>query len=298
MGCRSFSFIGVIVSLFFASFAQNLQNDSARISLDALLQKYAYKALVRPHTGILYKASHPANLSGMEASVIRLRSGTFWVRGANVSAFLFPPRIISEPFVKRFSIVLQNLGNWSSNYYSVPGYSLVTPVVGFRFYDSSNLSSNAIASLSLNVTGDPISVHFPQFLLPPGSNWTVRCVTFKVDGTFSLANITLPNVCFTRNQGHFSIVVEQPKMNVTKVRRLKKLWKWWVIGLVCGFLGLVLVCVVAMLVVWLTRRKKILKMEKKADQGESFKTIWVGPSKMPSAAVTRTHPVLENEYAP
>ncbi|XP_042505660.1 uncharacterized protein LOC122082263 [Macadamia integrifolia] len=298
MGYRSLSFIGIIVSLFLSSFAQNLQDDSARISLDVLLQQYAYKALVRPHTAILYKASLPAKFSGMKTSVIRFRSGSLWARGANVSAFRLPPRIISQPFVKRLAIVYQNLGNWSSNYYSVPGYSLVTPVIGFRVYDASNLSSKTISSLNLNVTRDPISVHFPQFQLPPGSNsTTVRCVTFNLDGTVSLSKMTIPNVCFTHNQGHFSIVVEQPKMNVSKARRLWKLWKWWVIGL-CGFVGLVLGFVVAMLVVRLKKAKKFLKMERKADQGESFKTIWIGPNKMPSAAVTRTHPVLENGYVP
>ncbi|KAJ4956341.1 hypothetical protein NE237_013124 [Protea cynaroides] len=294
MGCKSLYFISVIGFIFFSSFAQSLQNDSARLSLDALLQHYASKALARSHSGILYKASLPANLSGMEASVVRQRSGSLWSRGANYSSFRFPPRIIPSPYTRRLAMVFENLGNWSSYYYRIPGHSLVTPVVGFRAYDASNFSSIVITPVNLSLTGDPIFIHFPPFLLPSGLNWTARCVTFSVDGTVVLANMILPNVCSTRKQGHFSIVVEQPKRNE---KRAWKVWKWWVIGLVGGFVGLVGICVVCILVRH-TRAKKIRKMEKKADQGESFNTVWIGTSKMPSAAVTRTQPILENGYAP
>ncbi|XP_043715645.1 uncharacterized protein LOC122664028 [Telopea speciosissima] len=295
MGCRSLYFICVIFSLFFSSIAQSLQNQSARISLDDLLQQYASRVLARSHSGILYKATLPANLSGMEASVVRLRGGSFWTRGANYSAFQLPPKISASPYIKRLAIVYQNLGNWSSHYYRVSGHSLVTPVVGFRAYDASNFSSSVITPINLSVIGDPISIHFPQFLLPSGLNWTAKCVTFNVDGTVFLTDMTLPNVCSTPNQGHFSIVVEQPKR---KARRGWNLWRWWVVVVVCGFVGLVSICVVSILLVRHTKAKKIRKMERKADQGESFKTIWVGSSKMPSAAVTRTQPILENSYAP
>ncbi|KAJ4951923.1 hypothetical protein NE237_028755 [Protea cynaroides] len=303
MGCKSLFFIGIIVSLLVSSFVQSLQNDSARSSLDAHLQHYSYKALARARTGITYKASLPANFSGMEASIIWLKSGSFWARGTGFRAFRLPSKIIPLPYIKRLAIVYQNLGRRSSQYYSVPGYSLVTPVLGLRAYDASDLSSAAVAPLNLNVSGDPISIHFPLFRLPPGSsNLTVRCATFILHGTVSLAKMTLPNVCTTRNQGHFAIVVKQPKKNMIRKERslwkLWKKWKWWVIGIICGFVGLVFVCMVAMLVVRYTREKKIREMERRADESESFRTVWIGHSRMPSAAVTRTHPVLENGYVP
>ncbi|XP_042479540.1 uncharacterized protein LOC122060504 isoform X2 [Macadamia integrifolia] len=202
---------------------------------------------------------------------------------------------MTSPYIKRLAIVYQNLGNWSSHYYSVPGHSFVTPVVGFRVYDASNFIFSVITPMDLRVTGDPISIHFPQFMLPSGLNWTAKCVTFNIDGSVLLANMTLPNVCSTRNQGHFSIVVEQPKR---EVRKEWKLWRWWVGAIICLLVGLVSMGLVCILLVRHTRAKKIRKMERKADQGESFNTIWVGASKMPSAAVTRTQPILENGYVP
>lgn len=291
MGFKSLYIIGVIFSLFVSSFGQSFENNSSRDSLDALLQDYAFKSLARPHTGALYKASLPANLSGMEASVVRLRSGSFWTRGANFSSFHIPPRVMPIPYVRRLAIVYQNLGNWSSYYYNVPGYSLVSPVVGFMAYDASNLSVNGITKTNLSVTGDPISVHFPHVLLPEGSNLTTRCVTFSVGGSVFFSELTLPNVCHTRNPGHFSIVVHLKKKE-------ERLWKWWVIGFGFGFVGLVLVGLVVTVLVKFAKMKKIKKMEEKADEGEAFKTIWIGRSKMPSAIVTRTQPALENGYDP
>uniref|UniRef100_J3LBB3 Uncharacterized protein n=1 Tax=Oryza brachyantha TaxID=4533 RepID=J3LBB3_ORYBR len=47
---------------------------SAR-ALDAMLQDYAYRAFgAHPHTGIVYNAAAPANLTGVALSAVRLRS--------------------------------------------------------------------------------------------------------------------------------------------------------------------------------------------------------------------------------
>ena len=39
-------------------------------------------------------------------------------------------------------------------------------------------------------------------------------------------------------------------------------------------------------------------MEKVSERGESFDTVWIGKSKLPSASMVRTQPVLENSYLP
>ncbi|KAK8694045.1 hypothetical protein V6N13_071609 [Hibiscus sabdariffa] len=48
----------------------------AVIALDALLQDYAYRAFVRPKTGVLYDSVIPSNLTGFQITTIRVRSGS------------------------------------------------------------------------------------------------------------------------------------------------------------------------------------------------------------------------------
>ncbi|KAJ6320265.1 hypothetical protein OIU77_010427 [Salix suchowensis] len=139
-------------------------------SLDVLIHQYAMKVQAKKRTGTSLKVPLPANFSGMEVSVVRLRSGHFWERGVNFSSFYIPPRVTPFPFVKRLSIVYQNLGNWSTLYYRVPDYSLVAPVVGFMAYDASNSSAS--------------------------------------DGLVHFRNITNENTCITQGDGHFSVAVK------------------------------------------------------------------------------------------
>ncbi|KAA8516131.1 hypothetical protein F0562_019310 [Nyssa sinensis] len=228
----------------------------------------------------------------------RLRSGSFWARGANFSSsFHIPPRIIPMPFVKRLALVYQNLGNWSSYYYNVPNYTFVTPVVGFRTYDASNSSARGSTMLKLSIRGDPILVRFPHIDAPRGKNVTMKCVRFGIDGLVEFSNMTISNVCIARDQGHFTIVVPSGQAKMVPPRK-KKLWKLWVIGFVVGVIGLVLVVLVGVLIYKLVRMKRIGEMEKQSERSEALETMWVGMSKMPSATGIRTQPMLENDYLP
>ncbi|GMQ05617.1 hypothetical protein CsSME_00050576 [Camellia sinensis var. sinensis] len=253
----------LILSMFFP-LVHSVNNFTSDESLDVLLQDLAFKALLqhRPHTGALYKASLPANLAGMEISVVRLRSKTLWNRGANFSYIHIPLRsTLPMPHVKRILIVYTDLGNWSSYYYKIPGYSLVSSVVGFMAYDVSNVSSNGVTKIN---------------------RIRRRCAMFSADGMVYLSDLSTENVCSSRNQGYFSIVAP--------LKRKKTVRK----GFVLGFVGVVLVCVVGIVVVKFVAAKKIHKMEREAGEGEELETIWIGTSKMFSAAVTRTHPDLED----
>ncbi|XP_048141219.1 uncharacterized protein LOC115740847 [Rhodamnia argentea] len=236
-------------------------------SLDASVESSAFQTLVlrRPHTGALYKALLPANLSGMEVSVIRLRSRTLWREGTNFSGFTIPPRTLPVPRVKRLAIVYQNLGNWSSQYYSVPG----------------------IIKLGLNTSGDPISIRFHALADPRGKTSTGKCAAFYANGTVHFSTMGSAYTCYARDQGRFSIILPSET-------RKRKPGNCWVIGLVLGFVGMALMCYVGFVLRRMSRLKKVQVMERRADEGELFKTIWVGGSKMPSATVTRTPPVLEN----
>ncbi|KAG5526311.1 hypothetical protein RHGRI_032556 [Rhododendron griersonianum] len=94
------------------------------------------------------------------------------------------------------------------------------------------------------------------------------------------------NSCYSRNQGFLSIVVPS--------ERKQRVWDWWVKGFVLGFVGLVVVWFVGMVLVKVVTAKKIHEMEREAEKSVDLETIWIGTSKMPTAAVTRTHPAFEN----
>ena len=286
----SWSFVWLILT-FFCAFVQR-SDEVASDSLDAFVQECALRTLVhhRPHTGPLYKAILPANLSGMEVSVVQLRSRQLWSRGANFSHFHIPSRTMPVPHVKRLVLVYQDLGNWSSYYYPLPGFTLLSSVVGLIAYDASNLEENRTVQLNLNTMGKPISVNFGKLSsFSRGRMSEARCAALSASGTVYLSDMSLPSVCYGREQGHFSIVVP--------VKRKQKWKSSWVGGFAVGFMGLVVMTSVGMVVIRLSRKKKIAEMEKQADESVVLGMIWIGGSKMPSATVTRTQPVLENGAA-
>ncbi|PQM36596.1 uncharacterized protein Pyn_19730 [Prunus yedoensis var. nudiflora] len=216
--------------------------NSTSDSLDGFARDLAFKALSerRAHTGVLYKAILPANLSGMEVSVVRLRSRRLWNKGAaNFSCFQIPSRTMPMPHVKRLALVHQNLGNWSSHYYTLPG-----------------MISKA------------------------------KCASFATNGTVSLTEMRPPGVCYATEQGHFSIVL--------RLKRKRSLKFLWVVGFVLASPMMVLVGYVGMASLKRLKAKKIQVMEKQAEEDLVLENRWVLGSKMPSAAVTRTLPALEN----
>lgn len=279
-----------IFTLLFCSDAHSL-DDAATQSLNSFVQEYAFRTLAkhRPHTGALFDALLPRNLSGMDVSVVRLRSRRLWKRGANFSYFRIPPRTMPTPHVRRLAIVYQNLGNWSSHYYTLSGFSLVSSVVGFMVFDASNVSDFSIRNLTLTTTGQPISVEFPNITFMGGMNSRATCVAFTANGTFYLSEMRSSGVCHSREQGHFSIAVPLEKK--------RRLWYVWVIGSVLGFLGLISVGYVGLSSMRLLKAKKIQAMERQANEDSVLQSRWVGTSKMPSAAGTRTQPVLECSFS-
>lgn len=260
--------------------------------LDSLLQDLTSKTLVehRPRTGVLYKTIPPANLSGIEVSILKIRSRRLWNKGANLSYLNIPSGTISLPHVRRLALVYQDLKNWSSHYYSVQGYSLISSVVGFMVFDASNSSAKSFTEVSLNTMGKPILIHFRNLTLAESTKSETRCVTFAANGTTYLSEMIFLGVCHSREQGHFSVVVPES----SRVSRKQKIWHWWLTGFVLGFIALVLVGFAGIVSVRLLRTKKIQIMERQAEEDLVLASRWVGQSKMPSAAVTRTQPVLEN----
>ena len=286
----NFIFFLLFTSVFFP--LVNGLNKSATDSLVDLLQDLASKTLVehRPHTGVLYKTYPPANLAGIEVSILKIRSRGLWKRGANFSYFSIPSRTISLPHVRRLALVYQDLKNWSSHYYTMPGYCFITSVVGFMAFDASNSSAKGITKVSLSTMGKPISIHFRNLTLGKSKKSELRCITFAANGTTYLSEMSSYGLCHSREQGHFSLVVPDG----SRVKKKGRLWHWWLTGFVIGFIALVLVGFAGIMAVRLLRTKKIQIMERQADEDLVLTSRWVGLSKMPSAAVTRTLPALEN----
>ncbi|XP_050250716.1 uncharacterized protein LOC126697677 [Quercus robur] len=278
----------LILTLYSCSFV-NGSDSFGNDSLDASLQEFAFKTLVRhrPLTGALYKAVLPTNLSSTEVSIVRVRSNTLWNKGANFSIIHIPSRTMSVPHVKRLAIVYQNLGNLSSHYYGMPGYSLITPVVGFMVFDASNVSDKSVRKLNLSTMGKPILINFSS-LTPSGDMISKRrCIAFNGNGTVNLSEMKLSGFCHFRDQGHFSVGVP--------LESKQSRWYLWVVGFVLGIPGIVLMGYAGMVSARILKTKKIQVMERQADEDLILESRWVGSSKMPSAAVTRTQPVLENE---
>lgn len=219
--------------------------------------------------------------------MVELRSRTLWKKGANFSSFFIPAETLPVPYVKRILIVYHNLGNQSSSYYSLSGYSLSSPVVGFLVYDASNLSGKNLSKVELNTYGKTISIAFNNSSSASGGgNEARKCAAFGVLGEVFLSDVKLPNMCYSTSEGHFSIVIP--------IKKRHKMSMLWILGFVAGLLGLILGIVAVRSLLC----KKSQEMEREADEGEVLKTYWITSSKMPQAQVTRTQPVLEREILP
>lgn len=270
-------------------------------SLSQSLEDCALKTLTNQHhTGALYQAILPDNLSGIEVSIVRLTGKSLWNHGAKFSNVLIPARSVSVPPARRVAIVYQNLGNWSNHWYIVPGYRLITYVLGFRVLDVSDQDNVKEISLRMN---HPVEISFTDLRNDSDSGEKmlsrVRCVSFKAhpedkEATY-ISRMVLPGVCYGSSHGDYS-VIEPLENDKKKVEFWRTWWLWivrFVLGLgVLGFLG-----IVGTMGIKVLRAKKIqVMMEREANDGEVFESRWVGVSKMPSAAVTRTLPESESGF--
>lgn len=280
-------------------------------SLDALLQDNAYRAFDRPRTGVTYTADVPSNFSGILLSVVRLRSGSLRSRGVrDFYEFDIPTGIIATPYVVRLALVYQNLGNWSSVYYVIPGYTLVTPVIGLLVYEAANLSATNLPELDVVASAEPISINFRN-LIPFPSKQAAKCVHFHLNGSYQIGDLASGDICTAYGQGHFSVVVNSttsapspapslapsgPSLEHAKKGK-SNVWKI-VVGVVGGFLALVLLVLLMLWLLKYRRSRKMTDMVKRSETGEVLTTQRIGNAQIPVATMVRTRPVLENEYAP
>jgi hypothetical protein len=294
--------------------AQSQPLSPARM-LDATLQDYAFRAFVRPRTGIAFNATLPANLTGIAVSAVRLRSGSLRRRGFDgYFEFDIPTGVVVQPRVERMVLVYQNLGNWSDFYYPIPGYTYLAPVLGLLVYNAFDLTAVGLREQNIIVTESPISVAFSNVREVPLGGPAPRCVYFDLNGVPQFSDLNATNLCSTYRQGHFSIVVNSsalppapapapsgaiapplPPAGGNGRKGNSKAWK--IAGGVVG--AAVALGLLASLIICLVRHKKHKKleaMEWNAEVGETFRMAQVGRSQAPVASGTRTQPVIENDY--
>ncbi|KAL3621870.1 hypothetical protein CASFOL_034066 [Castilleja foliolosa] len=291
--------------------------------LDSVLQGYAFTAFVRPRTGIVYDGNVPSNLTGVRVAALRLRTGSLRRKGfSGYKEFDIPVGVVEQPYVERLVFVYHNLGNWSSLYYPLPGYTFLTPVLGLLAYDAADLSAVSLTELDIRALGNPISIRFQD--VESGPNGLPVCVYFGLDGSVEFNNVVRGNTCEKTNQGHFAIAVESlvapspapsgggggptiagPPGDVPTTAGPGNGGKgmsnrvWIIVGCVVGGLALLgLLGLVFGYVRKCRRRKKIRRMEEEAEKGEPLPMTSVGYTKAPMATETRTRPVLENEFVP
>ncbi|KAI3447866.1 hypothetical protein Pfo_004531 [Paulownia fortunei] len=291
--------LAMILLLMWSPSVTSAQLPSSSISyaraLDALLQDYAYQAFLRPRTGVVYDGVVPSNLTGIQVSAMRLRSGSLRTRGVSMyKEFEIPKGVLEQPYVERL----------------VLGYTYLAPVLGLLAYDASDLMAKDLPELYIRASGQPISIQFSELRpVPDGS--VPKCVLFDLNGSVNLSNVLSDNICTTFQQGHFSIVVEsiapspspggatrqgpipsgKGEKNNSKV--------WIIVGSVLG--GFALLVMLGLLVVWVSKyrqRKKMHQMERAAEVGEALHMTTIGSTKAPAATGTRTQPTLETEYVP
>ncbi|OIT00988.1 hypothetical protein A4A49_14958 [Nicotiana attenuata] len=183
-------------------------DSSAKNSLDSLLEQYAFRELRRPRTrtGVPYDAYVPCNLTGIKISALMLtRYSLKWRSYGYYKEFLIPYGVIEEPYARKLVLVYQNLANWSSFYYPLPGYTYLTPLLGILAYDAYDLYAKNVPELDILALKDPITIRFP-YVQPAPEGSLPKCVYFYSNNLVEFRDVIDGNICETRIQGHFAIV--------------------------------------------------------------------------------------------
>ncbi|XP_054783945.1 uncharacterized protein LOC129290902 [Prosopis cineraria] len=288
--------VSFIIFLSFLEESKACEYDHA--SLEAFVRDRANQEIAKARAGTLYDIPLPSNFSGMNFSVLRVRSGSLRRRGANYSSYNLPPLIKLEPYVKRIAIIFENFGNWSSRYYHVPNHTIVAPVLGLLAYNTSETALVLSRRLNLSIREEtPIKVRFFRSWVHGNNEEKPVCAKLGDDGRLvELKEMREPFVCDTQSEGHYTLVVpvlEEAK-NKDARQRYHNRTRWAaLIGIGSGLIVLLLVICV-FVVIKLLKRRKLKTMEETAEKGEIIGEFWVGLSKMPSASMVRTQPALEN----
>ncbi|PHT28135.1 hypothetical protein CQW23_32258 [Capsicum baccatum] len=209
--------------------AGNTSDNSLIKSLEVILHEHAFKSSVDQHTGSFHNASVTSSLAGMKLSLVRLQSSTLWEKG----------------------------------------YNLLTSEIGFMVYDApSNISTiTSLTKVGLRPRGQPISVEFKN-LSEMVKGRITKCAMFDENGNVSFSEMRFHNLCYTRNYGHFTIMLPQ------EARKKSSIWFFVVKDFVIGLFGVASVALVGWMVLGIFKFKKRCDMEREAEEEAKCLLLW------------------------
>ncbi|KAF7824804.1 uncharacterized protein G2W53_022948 [Senna tora] len=293
----------VVSSTLLGSNAQSIKSSHL---LDLFIRDYTFKSLDKHfRTGMVQSVNLPANLSGIRVDMVRYRCGSLRRYGAQLKEFHLHTGVIVHPCIERVMLIRQNLGyNWSSMYYSnydLSGYKLVSPIIGLFAYNADyDVNSSNPFQLGILAGERPLTIDFTNEEGGGGGGGIVPlCASFEENGRMTLATplSSMPRVCVAKTHGHFGLVIEDSAREPYR----KRISQWKVavgstIGAALGafLLGLLLVA----MLVRVKKRSRMEELERRAYEEEALQVSMVGHVRAPTAAGTRTTPVLEHEYIP
>ncbi|KAL0907591.1 hypothetical protein M5K25_022009 [Dendrobium thyrsiflorum] len=254
--------------------------------IDNIIHSAALHSYPKRHkTAVPYAVSLPLALSAATAHAMRFRAGRLRRQGADFKEFHLSPGLVAHPHSKRLLIVHQNLGNLSDSLYSLPGYQLISPVLGLLIYDA--IGSNS-TELDVKVTKAPIELDFSRIAGVPEIKEELLCAVFGLGKQVEV--LGRGRVCLVKGQGHFGLVVERGMEKV--VRR----WKLVVAAATAGAMGAVLIGLVVVAVVkGKKKERRMAEMERRAYENEALRVSMVGHLRAYTAAAVRTAPAMERE---
>ncbi|XP_057977466.1 uncharacterized protein LOC131164356 [Malania oleifera] len=283
--------------------AQGLK--SARL-LDNVIRDYALRSYNKNiRTGISHSVHLPGNLSGVSADTVRFRCGSLNRYGAQVKEFNLGAGLTIHPCVERVIIVRQRLEkNWSSLHFSnyeLPGYQLVSPVLGLLAYNAGDdVDATSPFDVEILPGKNPIKIDFSKVAgsgTPAGAS--PSCASFGDDGKVRLTDQVSPDVCVATRQGHFWLVVETPAPEPAPSELRKRVSRGKMafgisIGATLGAF-LISLLLVAMFV-RVKQKSRMEELERRAYEEEALQVTMVGHVRVPTAPASRTVPAIEHEY--
>ncbi|KAK1261807.1 hypothetical protein QJS04_geneDACA000916 [Acorus gramineus] len=246
-----------------------------------------------PRTAVIYPIRLPSNLSGVEADLVRYRSGSLTRHGSVFKEFSLSPGILTRPRTQRVIFVRHSLQKQSLLCFQEllsSRYRLVSPVVGLQAYDARGFNSTGDPRyIRIVLTGNS-SVRIDFSGVDSVSEPLLLCAFFGADGRVSLSNQTENRVCSATELGHFALVGEA----VAREGRVRH-WKvvvWGVVGAVGASVLLGMLCVA---VVKVRRRSLRAERIRRAYEEEALRVSMVGHARAHVADAMRTRPDLEND---
>lgn len=294
----------IFIILTSALLGSNAQSIKSVHLLDLFIRDYTFKSLDKHfRTGIVQSVNLPANLSGIRVDTVRFRCGSLRRYGAHLKEFHLGTGVIVHPCIERVMLITQNLGyNWSSIYYSnydLSGYRLVSPILGLSAYnaDEDSNSSNPF-QLGILAGEKPLTIDFTN-VTTKAEGVIPLCASFEGDGRMTLAKSSSPSspyICVAKRHGHFGLLI---KASPEQLRKRISQWKVAVGSTIGAALGAFLLglLMVAMLV-RVKKRSRMEELERRAYEEEALQVSMVGHVRAPTAAGTRTTPIIEHEYIP